>query len=627
MDGLGQSRNGRSGDHDDSGVVNGHSAPWASHRWSSAGAALEPSSEPLASWNNHQNEQQGRHQNHASHLDLAQRHENNEGQHHEAEHADRRGIEALTGGDDVNDGDDSLTTTLVRPPHFVPFSLAEDPYADELAQRSAEFARHAAFDDATPPTGLPSLSPTWQPPVLSPPVGGAPQAEESALTAPVSHEQSDPDPPLAASLSLGQRFEMAFGQDEPGPGETVPEPERESPPQPEPQPSHAEPEPAATVEDLPQRVPFQTDVPTTARPADDVPLTGAPQLRQIMSHLRREDTAPVERPDGFDTDAVLSAVRAVAGVREATLRTTPAGAHHLRLELAEGADPGTISRMVARMLQDQMGLDAALAGNEHGPAAGPPQPQEQPRIPGQQDAAEVEPPAPPVTLPGPRTGAGATPPAAFEQKLPFEQKAFEPRASEQRRPSPEPTREPRRRHPVSVPRRQPSELRPAERLMPTWRAASDIDQPAGAKPPSLPTEREQGPRAIIEHVQTSTFGLDATVEVRLTTGDKQASGVASGPAVDAYVLRLCAAATAAAVDDLLGEGTTTGESGRCFVEHAAIVPMGSCDVAVVVVLLVCGGWVEQLAGSALVAGDPRRAVVRAALSAVNRRLAALLPGT
>jgi hypothetical protein len=55
------------------------------------------------------------------------------------------------------------------------------------------------------------------------------------------------------------------------------------------------------------------------------------------------------------------------------------------------------------------------------------------------------------------------------------------------------------------------------------------------------------------------------------------------------------------------------------------VPMGGCEVAVVVVLLVCDGWVEQLAGSALVSGDPRQAVVRATLAAVNRRLTALLP--
>lgn len=66
------------------------------------------------------------------------------------------------------------------------------------------------------------------------------------------------------------------------------------------------------------------------------------------------------------------------------------------------------------------------------------------------------------------------------------------------------------------------------------------------------------------------------------------------------------------------------DRGRCFVEHAAVVPFGNCDVATVVVLLVCDGWVEQLVGSALVAGDPRQAVVRATLAAVNRRIEALL---
>jgi hypothetical protein len=126
---------------------------------------------------------------------------------------------------------------------------------------------------------------------------------------------------------------------------------------------------------------------------------------------------------------------------------------------------------------------------------------------------------------------------------------------------------------------------------------------------------------LIDHVQVSTFGLDATVEVRLAAADRQAIGLASGPAVDGYVLRLCAVAATAAIDDLL---RVARQSGRCFVEHAAVVPFGSCEVAVVVVLLVCGGWVEQLAGSALVSGDPRQAVVRATLAAVNRRLESLL---
>jgi hypothetical protein len=129
---------------------------------------------------------------------------------------------------------------------------------------------------------------------------------------------------------------------------------------------------------------------------------------------------------------------------------------------------------------------------------------------------------------------------------------------------------------------------------------------------------------VIDEVQVSTFGLDATVEVRLAADERRAIGRANGPAVDAYVLRLCAAAAATAVDDLLSTAEQAGDRGKCFVEHAAVVPFGSCEVAIVVVLLVCGGWVEQLAGSALVAGDPRQAVVRATLAAVNRRLEALL---
>ncbi|MEK8109251.1 alpha/beta fold hydrolase [Micromonospora sp. M12] len=67
----------------------------------------------------------------------------------------------------------------------------------------------------------------------------------------------------------------------------------------------------------------------------------------------------------------------------------------------------------------------------------------------------------------------------------------------------------------------------------------------------LDTGGEPGPRVVIDHVQVSTFGLDANVEVRLLAGDDSASGYATGPAVDGYVLRLCAVAAAAAVDELL----------------------------------------------------------------------------
>jgi hypothetical protein len=369
---------------------------------------------------------------------------------------------------------------------------------------------------------------------------------------------------------------------------------------------------------LPQRVPAEPDVPTVPEPPAAEPPAETPELARIATHLRREDGAAQlhERPDGFDVNAILAAVRGVPGVRDASLRTTPAGAHSLRLDLSDGADPAEVSRQVARLLQERMGLAAAPQNLPGPPAAGPP-------------------------------GFGAPPSvgpaAAAYGSGPARQSPAEPREAAPA-PHAEPsTEEPRRRRQAPSHRgRAAVGEQPAGPPTETFRGA-----PAGttgANPgtagtsysgsqvtttetaPSRPLNpgSPPGPRVIIDHVQVSTFGLDATVEVRLAAGEHPATGLATGPAVDGYVLRLCAVAAAAAIDELLSASTRVTERGRCFVEHAAVVPFGSCEVATVVVLLVCDGWVEQLAGSALVAGDPRQAVVRATLAAVNRRLEALL---
>jgi hypothetical protein len=152
---------------------------------------------------------------------------------------------------------------------------------------------------------------------------------------------------------------------------------------------------------------------------------------------------------------------------------------------------------------------------------------------------------------------------------------------------------------------------------------------ASAAAPVIPRPRgvvvNGGERVVLDHVQVTTLGLEATVEVRLAlAGGGYAAASESGPAVDAYVLRLAANAAANAVDQLLVDPVTRQERGRCYVEHAAVVLFGSCEVANVVVLLVCAGVAEQLAGAAIVAGDPRHAIVRATLAALNRRLQALL---
>jgi hypothetical protein len=200
-----------------------------------------------------------------------------------------------------------------------------------------------------------------------------------------------------------------------------------------------------------------------------------------------------------------------------------------------------------------------------------------------------------------------------------------------------------RRAAAELERRRAAEQRPAgapERptQLPTQRAAPQPERKPDPKPVTaietaevdyaparpLPPGEHPGPRIVIENVHVNTYGTEAGVEVRLAVGGRTASGVASGPAVDGYLLRLCAMATAGAVDQLLSDSDHPDGPARCFVEHAAAVPFGANQVAVVVLLLACNGWVEQLSGSAVVTGDDRHAMVRATLAAVNRRLEALL---
>ncbi|GAA4597037.1 hypothetical protein GCM10023107_39790 [Actinoplanes octamycinicus] len=358
----------------------------------------------------------------------------------------------------------------------------------------------------------------------------------------------------------------------------------------EPAPSYPPESPSSALDEpsgaLPQRVPAQPDVPRVPEPPSVEPSAEAPALARIATHLRRGDVVPAqERQEGFDVQAILAAVREVAGVRDASLKATPAGAHSLRLDLADGADAAEVSRHVARLLQERMGLDAAMPGA----LSAPPVPQQLPR-PARATVKPVSPAAAPAPAPAPVSAAPVSvPPVAPVAPV----APVTPAAPVSPPPAPAPQ----------------AVVRPR-----------DLNQPRPLDPGDRP-----GPRVLIENVHVNTFGADATVEVRLRAGERTASGVATGPAVDGYLLRLCATATAGAVDELLSASTHADGPARCFVEHASAVSFGSTQVAVVVLLLSCGGgWVEQLAGSAVVTGDDRHAMVRATLAAVNRRVEALL---
>ncbi|MER7459482.1 hypothetical protein [Micromonospora sp. NPDC126480] len=440
--------------------------------------------------------------------------------------------------------------------------------------------------------------------------------ENPAVTDPVGGT------PASGPTSSGPATSAAAGVDRipsaPAPTSAPPYAARRSAPEPAPtaEPADADrlPDPAAV---LPQRVPAEPDVPVVPEPPAVEPPAETPELARIATHLRRDDEpAPLHaRPEGFDVAAILAAVRGVAGVRDAELRRTPAGAHSLRLDLADGADAAEVSRHVARLLQERMGLAAAPQNLPGLPA--------EPTPPVRRRAAE-----PAGGEPRPaegRSGVEPRPPAARPDALPSRGERRDTSAPET----------PRRRRQSAGPHRGRATVDGS--AVPVGPGATGSPATLGASytggqvtttetAPSRPldTGGRPGPRVVLDHVQVSTFGLDATVEVRLVSAGSPAAGYATGPAVDGYVLRLCAVAAAAAVDELLRAPGPEPDRGRCFVEHAAVVPFGNCEVATVVVLLVCDGWVEQLAGSALVAGDPRQAVVRATLAAVNRRLEALL---
>ena len=236
-----------------------------------------------------------------------------------------------------------------------------------------------------------------------------------------------------------------------------------------------------------------------------------PGPRQQGSPPPADGTSARPQPSGpVGVSALLAAVRAVPGVRDAQVRTSADGDRTLRLDLADGADGLTVAALVSQVLDERLGVvvdptrsfmvEDASAGEDY-------------------------------------------------------------------------------RAPVDAPRR----------------------------------------RVLMERLQVVTGGLDASVDVGLTSAESKVVGTATGPAVEAAVLRTVATATLNAVDALI-EGR-----GRCGLDQAEVTEIGSDRVAVAVVTLLTPGRVDRLVGAALVRGDARQAMARAVLAALNRQLESLLP--
>lgn len=147
--------------------------------------------------------------------------------------------------------------------------------------------------------------------------------------------------------------------------------------------------------------------------------------------------------------------------------------------------------------------------------------------------------------------------------------------------------------------------------------------PAGTHPADVvepPPVVVDGPSVVRERLAISRLtlaadGLGVSATVTLTRGSAEFSGTVDGPSSVSAVHRVVAAATLRALADVLGPDH------RIDVEAVTVAPIGDGQVAVVQVLWATVEGSERLTGASEVREDPRQAVIRATLDAVNRRLA------
>jgi hypothetical protein len=131
-----------------------------------------------------------------------------------------------------------------------------------------------------------------------------------------------------------------------------------------------------------------------------------------------------------------------------------------------------------------------------------------------------------------------------------------------------------------------------------------------------PGQTEPGPAPIparlkFAGISVSTLRATCEARVQLDHDGLMYEGAASGPNASSHRLELIGTATLRAVETYLRA------QGLFLLEGAAIHPLGSHQVATVLIAWL-GPEEQLLCGSSVVRDDPREAVVRAVLAAVNR---------
>lgn len=142
--------------------------------------------------------------------------------------------------------------------------------------------------------------------------------------------------------------------------------------------------------------------------------------------------------------------------------------------------------------------------------------------------------------------------------------------------------------------------------------------PAPAEPDVSVVPPQRGVRPEIVRTDMVTTGLEFTATVVLSSQSRAATGDARGAVTATGVQRAVAQATLRAVERL------ARDTARLELEHLEVRQTGQERTALVALTLVSARGAERLTGSAVVREDENRAVVRATLDALNRRLESLL---
>jgi hypothetical protein len=149
--------------------------------------------------------------------------------------------------------------------------------------------------------------------------------------------------------------------------------------------------------------------------------------------------------------------------------------------------------------------------------------------------------------------------------------------------------------------------------VPVPAVVNDVDPPAA---PVVSLARPS--RVTIESVQLVSAGLGATVSVTLGLDARLFEGEAEAAATQTGLLRSVGTATLRAVEKI------TDGAVRFEVEHVEVTRIGTDPTALVVITMLTGRSTLRLSGASVVREDPRQAVIRAVLAAINRRMEPLL---